>query len=224
MRFTFCPVVKLWFSNVITFAPVWTPTGGKDVVMPVPSHETGSIIKLSFKGSLFTITSDNVPIPVDVFVITFKSMKSSSFSWWNLDSKVTIFLLFLTFTFSWTNTLSNEYVSLLATALPLIDECKNTSSPPIVFLIPITFLFFLTAKTVDGMAEIVPAAVSDTPIGFPSFVTFNFWFVTNGWFSKYIPFAGIVLVILVSPNVNSISLDLPAVAAAPTNATDFIGL
>ena len=216
-RFIFSPVVKLWFSNVIIFAPVEIPDVG---------HETESTSILSFKISLLTTTSDNVPTPTDVFEITLILIKSPSFNWWELEPKETVFFIFLTLTFSWLKLVSNEYVSLSSTAEPLICSWKNNSgkgdpftSVPTPDFKAIIFLFFLTAKTVDGIEVIEALGVVDTPTGFPPLLTVNFWFVTNGWFSRYIPFVGIVLVILVSPNENSVDFDRPAVVPNPTDLT-----
>ena len=47
--------------------------------MPDVVHETGSKSILSFKGSLLTTTSDNVPTPTDVLEITLILIKSPSF-------------------------------------------------------------------------------------------------------------------------------------------------
>ena len=156
--------------------------------------------------------------------MTFNFIKSLSLNWWKLEPNETVFFIFFTSTFCWTKVDSNRYLSLLATIFdPTLSE-KNTSSNgvpfasvPIPSLIPITLRFFLTTNTVEGILEIVDPDVVAIPIGLPSFVTVIFWFVTKGWFSRYIPLDGIVLVFLVSPNEKLIDLDWPdAVVPKPT--------
>ena len=101
--------------------------------------------------SLRTTTSDNSPIPTEVLERTSSVIKSLSFNWWKGELRDTVFLIFCTSTFSCTKVDSKKYLSLSATIEAPTLSSKNTSGPPRVNLSPIIFLFFLTAKTVDGI-------------------------------------------------------------------------
>ena len=90
-------------------------------------------------------------------------MLSPSFRLWIFDAKETVVLTFETFTFSWTKLLSKKYRSLSIFPSPPTVPLKNTSSNwlplwsvPIPVLIPITFEFFLTAKTSEGSVKVPP--------------------------------------------------------------------
>ena len=162
--------------------------------MPVVRPSTGSISILFVVVSLLTFTSVRVPIPALTLGFTVRDILSSSFRLWIFDANETVVLTFETFTFSWTKLLSKKYRSLSIFPSPPTVPLKNTSSNwlplwsvPIPVLIPITFEFFLTAKTSEGRVKVPP--VGDVEIAMFDEVavgklTINFWFVLNGWFSK----------------------------------------